>query len=66
MKRKAGRKDSDRYDVKKINFHNKVRRSYRQLGKKIGKTWQFIDASKSIEEVRAETLKLLKRYNIVT
>lgn len=65
MKRKAGHKDSDRYDVKKINFHNKVRRSYRELGKKIGKTWKSVDASKSIEEVHDETLKLLKRYKMI-
>lgn len=65
MKRKVGHKDSDRYDVKKINFHNKVRRSYRQLGKKIGKTWKIIDASKSMEKVHEETLRLLKRYKMI-
>lgn len=65
MKRKAGHKDSDRYDVKKIDFHNKVRRSYRQLGKKIGKIWKSVDASKSIEEVHEETLKLLKKYRMI-
>jgi dTMP kinase len=65
MKRKAGHKDSDRYDIKKINFHNKVRKSYRQLGKKIGKTWKSLDASKSIEEVHDETLNFLKRYKMI-
>ena len=66
MKRKAGHKDSDRYDVKKVNFHRKVRMSYRQLGKKMGRKWKTVDASKSIDEVHQETLILLKRYNIVT
>lgn len=65
MKRKSGRSDSDRYDVKKIDFHEKVRRSYKSLGKKMGRKWQNINASKSIEEVHVATLKLLKRYNIV-
>mgnify|MGYP001570323697 FL=1 len=65
MKRKAGNKDSDRYDVKKVNFHDKVRRSYKELRKKIGKTWNVIDASKSIEEVHQETLKLLKKYKMI-
>ena len=66
MKRKAGHKDSDRYDVKKVNFHRKVRMSYRELGKIMGRTWKTVDASKSIDEVHRETLILLKRYNIVT
>ena len=65
MRRKAGNKDSDRYDVKKVNFHNKVRRSYKELAKKVGKTWKVVDASKSIEEVHQETLKLLKRYKMI-
>ena len=65
MKRKAGRKDSDRYDVKEINFHSKVRRSYRQIGRKLGKRWKMVDASKPIWEVHSETLKLLKRGKII-
>jgi dTMP kinase len=65
MKRKAGRKDSDRYDVKEINFHSKVRRSYRQIGRKLGKRWKMVDASKPIGEVHSETLKLLKRGKII-
>jgi dTMP kinase len=64
MKRKNGREDSDRYDVKKISFHKKVRISYHELEKKLGRRWGRIDASKSINEVHAETLKVLKRYNI--
>lgn len=65
LKRKAGNKDSDRYDVKKIGFHNKVRKSYQKLGRKIGRTWKSLDASRSIEEIHAETLKLLKRYKMI-
>lgn len=65
MARKSGREDADRYDVKEITFHNKVRRSYHELGKKVGRRWKMIDASKSIDEVRSEVLGLLKRYKIV-
>lgn len=64
MTRKSGREDADRYDVKKIDFHNKVRRSYHELGKKLGRRWKLIDASKSIDEIHQETLKLLKRFKI--
>lgn len=65
MTRKKDRKDSDRYDVKEIAFHNKVRRSYHELGKKIGRKWKKIDASKSIEEIHKDSLDLLKKYKII-
>jgi len=65
MKRKSGHKDSDRYDVKEIIFHKKVRNNYRTLGRKMGRRWQAIDASKSIDEVHSETLNLLKKCKIV-
>lgn len=65
MKRKMGHKDSDRYDVKELKFHNKVRKSYYEIGKKLGRRWKKIDASKSIDEVYNETLKFLKRYGIL-
>lgn len=65
MERKSGHKDSDRYDVKEISFHKKVRRSYKELGKKIGRRWQEIDAGSSIDEIHTKTINLLKRYNII-
>lgn len=65
MERKSGRKDSDRYDVKQIDFHSKVRKNYRELGKKIGRRWKVIDASKNIEEIHDETLKILKQSKII-
>jgi len=65
MKRKAGRKDSDRYDLKEVNFHRKVRRSYHELGKKVGRIWKKIDASKSAEEVKDITLSVLKKGKII-
>lgn len=65
MKRKSGRKDADRHDVKGLAFHKKVRRSYHQLAKKIGRIWKTVDAENSIEEVRSDTLNLLKKYKIL-
>lgn len=65
MARKDGREDSDRYDIKKIAFHKKVRRSYNELGKKFGRRWKKIDASKSVEDVHKDTIDLLKRYKII-
>lgn len=65
MKRKTGRSDSDRYDIKTIDFHNKIRKSYKTLGKIIGRRWANVDASKSIEEIHLATKDLLKKYKIV-
>lgn len=65
MARKDGREDADRYDVKKLEFHNKVRKSYKELGKKVGRRWKVIDASKTIEEIHIETLNLLKKSKII-
>lgn len=63
MRRKDGKKDSDKYDIKKVDFHKKVRRNYHEMGKKMGKRWVTIDASKSVEEIQKETSEILK--NIV-
>lgn len=65
MKRKSGQEDSDRYDVKEVDFHKKVRKSYKQLSKKIGRRWQEIGADDSIENIHKKTIDLLKRYNII-
>jgi dTMP kinase len=65
IKRKRGNKDADRYDVKEIDFHKKVRRNYKELAKKYKKIWVTIDASKSIDEINRETLKVLKERKII-
>jgi dTMP kinase len=65
MARKGGRKDADRYDIREIDFHKKVRKSYKEIGKKIGRVWKTLDASRPVGEIHGETLKLLKRYNIL-
>ena len=65
MARKKGRGDADRYDIKEVKFHNKVRRSYNELGKKLGRIWKKIDASKTIEDVHTETLNFLKKSKII-
>lgn len=65
MERKKGKKDADRYDIKELEFHKKIRSDYKELGKKIGKKWKTINASKSVDEIQKETIKLLKRYKII-
>jgi len=65
IQRKKGSKDADRYDIKEIEFHKKVRKNYKELSKKFSKIWITIDASKTIEEIHAETLKVLKDKKII-
>lgn len=65
MARKSGKEDTDRYDLKKIDFHKKVRKNYKELSKKVGKKWNTIDASQTIDDVHAETIKLLKEKKIL-
>lgn len=65
MARKSGKEDADRYDLKKIDFHKKVRKNYKELSKKVGKKWNTIDASQTIDAVHEETIKLLKKNKIL-
>lgn len=65
MKRKDGREDADRYDLKKIDFHKKVRLGYKKLGKKISKRWNSIDASRTIEDIHSDTIEILKKNKII-
>lgn len=65
VRRKEGRQDSDRYDLKEIDFHIKVRKNYKQLAKQLGKKWVTIDANGSIDGVYNKTLDLLKINKII-
>lgn len=65
MSRKSGREDSDRYDIKQIDFHNKVRKGYHELGKKLGRIWKKIDASKTIDDVHNDIITILKKHKII-
>jgi len=63
--RKKGEDDVDRYDVAGLEFHKKVRDNYERLARKYGRFWRVIDASKSIEEVYADSVSCLQEAGIV-
>jgi len=65
MARKNGRKDSDRYDIKKLDFHRKVRKNYLALRKLYPDIWKTIDASESIDGVAEKTKQLLAKFGII-
>lgn len=65
IKRKSKNKDADRYDLKKLDFHTKVRKNYLLLSKKLKKIWITIDSSKGIKSVESATFKVLKRYKMI-
>lgn len=63
--RKKSHVDADRYDLKDLEFHRKVRGNYFQLKKIYPGIWKVIDASKSPEEVLEESLKYLREYGLL-
>lgn len=65
MARKNGRDDSDRYDIKKLNFHKKVRKNYLALKRLYPRIWKTIDAAKPIDAVAEETKQLLVKLGII-
>lgn len=64
LRRKEGAWDTDRYDVRHIDFHNIVRRNYHQLGLFIPR-WVTLDASKPADEVYRNFETELKRRKII-
>jgi len=65
MKRKSGCSDADRYDMKELEFHKRVREAYLELAVKYSDFWRVIDASKSKEEVLADSLGALKEFGFI-
>lgn len=61
MARKAGNKDVDRYDLKKLQFHKKLRKNYIELSKIYKKIWRVIDASKDKNEVFGKVLEEVEK-----
>jgi len=55
---------SDRLELEKDEFRNKMREGYKQLVKKTTNA-VFIDADNSVEEIHAKVLAYLKEYKIV-
>lgn len=65
MKRNMYSLDRDRYDVKNIDFHQKVRRGYRELSTFFPRIWKTIDASLPVDKVFELTMDTLRARNIV-
>jgi len=63
--RKKGNKDVDRYDLKEIDFHKKARENYKELSKIYKNIWVTIDASKTIENIHNQTMRLIKERRII-
>ncbi len=63
--RKLGREDADRYDIKDLEFHRKVRQNYLSLRKFYPGIWRTIDASQPAEKVFSDSLGILKELGIV-
>ena len=55
-------KDKDRMESAGIEFHKKVRNGYLELAKQDPQRIKVIDASKSIEEIHKEVLKIFEAY----
>lgn len=65
MMRKSGCDDIDRFDKKDLDFHRRVREAYLDLSVKYADCWKVIDASKSKEEVLADSLNALRERGLI-
>ncbi len=54
-------KEKDRMESAGIDFHNRVRQGYLELAKQEPNRIKVIDATKSIEEIHDEVIKILKK-----
>lgn len=65
MQRKSGCADADRYDLKELEFHRRVRDAYLELSVKFPDFWRVIDASQSKEKVLSDSLATLKEFGMI-
>ena len=65
MQRKDGKRDADRYDIKRFNFHKKIRKNYLELSRIFSDKWKIIDASKEKDKVYNDAWKELKKVGIL-
>ena len=63
--RKRGCSDIDRYDMKELDFHRRVRDAYLELSVKFPDFWRVVDASKSKEEVVSDCLSYMNMAGIL-
>lgn len=65
LARKAGCADADRYDMKELEFHRRVRDAYFELSVKYPDFWRVIDASQTKEKVLEDSLMTLKEFGLI-
>ncbi len=65
MQRKAGCSDADRYDLKELEFHRRVREAYLELSVKFLEFWRVIDASQTKEKVLSDSLAVLQEFDML-
>jgi len=65
MIRKKGCADLDRYDMRELAFHTRVRESYLELAYKYRDFWRVIDASQPVEAVLSDSLLVLHEFGFV-
>ena len=63
--RKSGCSDQDRYDMKELSFHCRVRDAYLELAEKYPDIWRVIDVSVSKEEVLRKSLAILREFGMI-
>lgn len=63
--RKVGCEDIDRYDLKKLDFHARVRDAYLELSQMYPEIWKVIDASQSPEMVLADALAAMQERGMI-
>ncbi len=55
-------KDKDRMESAGLEFHNRVRQGYLELAKQEPERIKVVDATKSIEEIHAQVIKIINNY----
>lgn len=63
--RKSDCSDIDRYDMKEMDFHARVRDSYLELSVQYPDIWKVIDASKPREEVLKDSIEVLRKRGFI-
>ncbi len=63
--RKKGCEDVDRYDKWGPEFHEKVRRNYRELRRLYPAIWRTVDGSGTIEAGYQRTLEVLQEFGMI-
>lgn len=61
LRRNAGARKEDRFELETIEFHNRVREGYLQIAREEGGRVKIIDASGEIEEVNKKIIETLQQ-----